>query len=322
MRGALHYGPSISVAAHPTPSRLAGGTALAFRGLLFVVGCGVLAACDNAEYSVEVDLPSPASSNAIEEYWHGYYVGTVSVDGSDWYGEALVTETGELRLQVSADPEQDSAEDGPMMFVGRVQRDAGQLSGNGLVLGQACASNPGPFCTAPAGGDIRITAAGPDALSGDIRVMANDGTRTWTFAMYWPTTTYLRPASMVYVEGQYLEGLAEFALTEDLAINIDAAGALFFQSAASGCIGNGSITPHGSGHFNVYDTALSIEGCTGEYAYLNGEFDGLATRSVGAPYEEWGSWLAMWLSSTDGGTSPVSLSMWGSDLNCMGCWDY
>jgi hypothetical protein len=117
--------------------------------------------------------------------------------------------------------------------------------------------------------------------------------------------------------------LAEFAHDEVLSINIDGAGALFFQSAGTGCVGNGTVAAYGSGEFSAYNATLAIDGCTGAYDYLNGEFEGLATRSMNNESSEgWGSRLLVWLSSKDGTPYPVALSMWSDDLTCRGCWDY
>jgi hypothetical protein len=76
------------------------------------------------------------------------------------------------------------------------------------------------------------------------------------------------------------EGEGDFALDGDTILSIDAAGRLDFQSAHSGCTGNGTLTPHGE--FNVYDALVTIERCNAPYIYLNGEYEGLATTSPSA----------------------------------------
>jgi hypothetical protein len=69
--------------------------------------------------------------------------------------------------------------------------------------------------------------------------------------------------------------------------NVDGAGAMFFQCVATGCVGNGALAPYLSGEFNVYDVSLTNENCTGAYVYMNGEFEGLAARSVGAALNDY-----------------------------------
>jgi hypothetical protein len=99
---------------------------------------------------------------------------------------------------------------------------------------------------------------------------------------------------------------------------VDANGALFFQSAATGCVGNGALTPHGDGELNVFDAVLTVESCATQYAHLAGAFEGLATRTTThsgwyCPFyftlEECAG-LTLWLSTPTGAPRPRSLGMW------------
>jgi hypothetical protein len=132
--------------------------------------------------------------------------------------------------------------------------------------------------------------------------------------MYWPTWTYLERASLGFAAGLYEERLAEFADDGSVIVSVDSAGRLFFQSARSGCVGNGVLAPHLDAEFNVYDVTLTIASCTSVYEYLNGEFEGLATRTVGGGWDDWGDWLVFWLTSA-GTPTRAAMTMWGSRIN-------
>jgi hypothetical protein len=60
---------------------------------------------------------------------------------------------------------------------------------------------------------------------------------------------------------------------------------LFFQSAHSGCIGNGTLAPHLDGEFAIFDVTLTIASCNAPYNYLNGEFEGLATTNASSIWD-------------------------------------
>jgi hypothetical protein len=104
---------------------------------------------------------------------------------------------------------------------------------------------------------------------------------------------YVIPARLELLAGQYMEELAEFAFDGDVTISVDPAGQLFFQSARSGCIGNGALAPHLDGKFNVFDVTLTIESCNAAYAYLNGAYEGLATTTP-STYWDYDSLLRIW----------------------------
>lgn len=152
-------------------------------------------------------------------------------------------------------------------------------------------------------------------IQGTILVTTSAGTETWSLNMGSFSNYYVDlPATQAGLMGGYQEELADFALSGDTIISIDAGGLLTFQSASSGCTGNGQVRPHLNGAVNVYDVALTISGCNAQYSYLNSTFDGLATTS---PSSEWDydSNLRMWLSqpgpNVSGASSPA-LTTWAS----------
>ena len=96
-------------------------------------------------------------------------------------------------------------------------------------------------------------------------------------------------------------------------MSIDLAGKLSFQSAHSGCIGNGTLAPHLDGKFNVYDVALTIENCNATYAYLNGAFEGLATTTPSTAWD-YDALLRAWVSKRDGAPSPAAVTLLGAPM--------
>jgi hypothetical protein len=124
-----------------------------------------------------------------------------------------------------------------------------------------------------------------------------------------PTSSGAQPTS-ARAAGQFKELLAEFASAGDLSMNIDSSGKLFFQSANSGCVGNGALVPHLDGAADTYDVTLMMENCNGAYAYLNGQYDGLALFTASS-YWDYHYLLRMWLSKPTGETPPAALTMLG-----------
>ena len=94
----------------------------------------------------------------------------------------------------------------------------------------------------------------------------------------------------------------------DTILSVDDAGQLFFQSAGSGCTGNGIASPHLDGNVNVYEVALTIASCDAPYTHLNGEFEGLATTTPGS-YWDYDSFLRVWLSTSDPSAPPEAITM-------------
>ncbi len=92
--------------------------------------------------------------------------------------------------------------------------------------------------------------------------------RVGTLDLFSSRSQYERPSSLALLEATYTTA------TESLTIDGD--GAIFYQSSASGCTGNGSaevIDPR----FNMYRVEIALGGCAGADSFRNGfTFDGLA----------------------------------------------
>ncbi len=250
--------------------------------------------------------------------WQGHFIGAVTIDNADYYGDALLTADGAVRLYVGGPYINDglielSKPDSSAQFVGKVDGHDSQASGSGVIIGQLCAGPvPGRFCGETSAGDINI-AVESGKIQGEIHVMTKAGLEIWSLALDNWNNYYPSPARLESVVGQYQEELAEFALDGDTIISVGGTGQLSFQSVQSGCMGNGTLAPHLDGKFNVYDVALTIENCNAPYAYLNGGFEGLATTTPSS-YWDYDSLLRTWLSKTDGAPSPAALTTLGQPM--------
>jgi hypothetical protein len=94
---------------------------------------------------------------------------------------------------------------------------------------------------------------------------------------------------------------------------VDAAGALFFQSAHSGCVGNGAFDMQRDDSGGGLSLTLTIESCSDAFAYLNGVYDGLAS---GTPSSVWDYdlLLRVWLSRRTGSGAPAALTLLAEPL--------
>jgi hypothetical protein len=257
------------------------------------------------------DAPLPPLYPPSLEPLQGYFAGWVTIGDVPHGAEALITADGFVRIHVggSSDTFDDSVQ-----FIGQVIAGASQASGTGIIVGQGCALASGRFCAETASSEIIITLTADDgSLTGQIEVAASDGDETWRLDMIWPRPWYtafgyLEPLTFAFMEGVYYGQVAEFALDEDTLISVDGAGRFFFQSPASGCVGNGTLAPHLDGAFNVYDVTLTIEVCNAAYASLNGELEGFATVFVSCPDDDC-AWLTMWLASAEGAASRTAVTL-------------
>ena len=71
----------------------------------------------------------------------------------------------------------------------------------------------------------------------------------WSLTLVPWENHYTLPARTHDLAAQYKVELAEFALGDDTIMSVDGAGRLFFQSAGSGCIGNGTVRTHLDGSY-------------------------------------------------------------------------
>jgi hypothetical protein len=298
-----------------------------FPGLLLIV----LSACGGGSNDQGgVPVPSPTAQSApvpppeSGDAWQERYVGTVTIGDVQYFGDAMLTADGLIRLYVGGSP--DNAGGIPVtlhassaQLVGTLRGQTNQISGDGLVFGQECAaSDPIQFCAEIGHASISIALGSVDTsggIQGKILVTTSAGTETWSLDMSSFSNYYVDlPATQGGLVGQYQEQLADFALSGDTIISIDAEGVLSFQSVSSSCKGKGQVRPHLNGAVNVYDVSLTISGCNAQYSYFNSTFDGLATTSPSSVWD-YDSNLRMWLSQPNpdvSGSSPPALTTWAS----------
>jgi hypothetical protein len=254
--------------------------------------------------------------------WHGYFAGQMSVGSERYFVEAQLTADGAVRMLVHG-PQVANATGLPVprddatarQLIGSVVVADGTATGSGVVVSHPCSPpDAHPACGVATPAAIELTAGTDKKLLGELSVDAT--TQPWVLELFPADNLYGYAASLKSIEGTYVEQLAEFAAGTEVITTIDGNGRLFFQSPATGCVGNGSLTPHGDGAFNVYDVTLIIESCGAAFAHLAGEFEGLATPTTNHSGWECSSWsavcdgLSFWLSSFPGASPPKAMSMW------------
>jgi hypothetical protein len=246
----------------------------------------------------------------------GHYVGGVKIADVTYFGDAVVTQDGAIRLYIGG-PYDDAGElqtirpKSSEQFVGTIQMSGGKWSGSGVIIGQECAVNPANrFCgqSSPAEFSADVSFVSGEAiiakLQGEIQLVTSSGTETWSLDLgLWGNVGALQP-------GQYRETLAEFADSSDVIVSLDGTGRLFFQSSGSGCVGNGTWAPHSAGPPDIYDVTLLMESCGGAYAYLNGTYGGLGLVTSSSVWDYDGL-LRIWISKGSGDGSPAALTMLG-----------
>jgi hypothetical protein len=250
-----------------------------------------------------------------------HYVGTVKIGEATYFGDAVLTRDGVVRLYIGGRYGDDgsiqkSRPSNSDQFVGTAQLRSGQWSGSGVIVGQQCASSTTDrFCGHPAAANIVMslsTDPGGTAasLQGAIQLAGQSGTESWLLDLHgWPD----QPFSVSAESGQFKELLAEFAVAGDVIVNFDSAGKLFFQSAKSGCVGNGALAAHLDGSGDTVDVTLQMENCSGAYAYLNGSYEGLALITSSSVWD-YDVLLRVWLSKGAAEPLPAAVTMLGEPL--------
>lgn len=240
---------------------------------------------ERPEVRCEADIASGAPRGS-------YFSGSLSSGSRSGFAEGILTEYGEIRIHIT-----DTGGIPTSHFVGDV---AARFSGDGELRVEACSGAESCAQFATTGAGIRITESCAGSFGGSFEWgYAAMGYQNGAEFAFDPAagSAYGFPAMPDAIQGSYAGQLAG----EDVVISIDGAGALFFQQAPTGCIANGSASPHGSGGFNVYDVELEISNCAGDFNNLNRPFTGLATLAAGGgPGVR--ERLVLWL-STPGPTS-------------------
>jgi len=273
-----------------------------------------LSGCGGGDGASAMHTPAPAPPLNRSEA-DGRYVGTVTIDGIDYFGDALIAPNGETHLYIG----------GPYDDGGNIQltTDAGSIdfvapfntpSGNS-VLGGVIGRN-GEDCGAPGspsarwcgrGSTARMILESVDSESGAIHGEITDHDETWTFDLTPWSNYYDMPARLDALGGQYMDEVTPFAHPGTV-FTIDADGRAFFQSPAYFCTGNGTFTPLGDGETNIFAVEMSIANCDYPYSQYNRDYHGLATLSP-SDYWAYDTNVRVWLASS----SPdwTAVTMWG-----------
>jgi len=283
---------------------------LGFAFLQALAGCG--GGSNNQGAMAVTYTVMPATPSESGDAWQGRYVGTVTIGEVQYFGDALLTADGLIRLYVGGPDSDDgliqqTIPAGSAQLVGTLHGQPNQLSGDGLVFGQQCAAPDAiRFCAEAGHASMSIAVESAGHVQGQISVSTSAGTETWSLDLGSWANYYTLPATQGGLAGQYQEELAEFSISGDAIISIAADGSLSFQSAGSGCMGQGQSRPHLDGSVSVYDVSLSIAGCQAPYDYLNGTYGGLASISP-SDYWNYDELLRMWLSqdNVSGSTQPA-----------------
>lgn len=281
-------------------------------GTLFML---MLAACGSDGGGGPRPVSSSASAStppAVAVAWRGHFVGTVSTANQTLFGDGFLTADGSMRLYVGGPYGATGAlptgrPAASQQFVGtfKASADNSSATATGSVIGQQCsAGSHVPFCDGPAMARATMSISPGGCLSdcdiaGELQVTTASGTETWTLGL----TRWIDDGQPAGVSGQFQELLAEFATGDATPIVLDASGAISFQSAGSGCTGNGMLTPRTDGSPDVADVVLTIGDCSGALAYLDGEYTGLATFTPSS-YWDYDALLRVWISKSPGSATP------------------
>src|SRR5665213_2712223 len=120
-------------------------------------------------------------------------------------------------------------------------------------------------------GTLMGTIAQRSSINATTQFLTDDGTSTSGTITLTFNSLYNAGSSLAAISGNYTEP------TSGDVISVTTGGALSWQDAASGCVGNGMISIINA-NYNAYQVQFKYGGCTGQAAVLNGvQFSGLAT---------------------------------------------
>lgn len=268
---------------------------------------------------------------------HGLFSGNARIGEKIYYAEALITSNGAVRLHVgdvsnvccltnyggAVMPESDFS----AQFVGDVRFSSGGMQGTGAVIGESCArTSPSSYCTAAADADIDLSARGTTTdpsfgnLAGVVSIASGGSETEWSLFLSRRSGDYYDLGIQAGSDGGYeelagvfVENFADVAGSGLASISVNADGRVFLQADTTGCVANGQLTPYLDGSSWLFDVALNVSNCAGNYAYLNRNYGGLATLRA-AYWYGWESWaipdaLVLLISSSDPDAAAVALTV-------------
>jgi hypothetical protein len=285
-----------------------------------------LAGCHDASTSASraaspAQPPAEATPSASASALAELLEGTVTIEQVDYSFWGWLTADGTLRLNINRPSAAivvdevyvDDVNAGIAQIVGTLGVSGTSASGNGVMIGEGC-SSPTPFCDpagAPQGALVVLRRTGAtDTGTGLIRVTTSRGDEFWSLALeYWGSQGFQRVGDVAIVPGLYGVRQPEITPNDSAVMNVDDQGRLFFQSAETGCTGNGAIEPLRGADNGLYRVTLTIDDCTGALSYLNGDLVGLSDMSLSLPWEGDGRAIYEMLLSTAPGASSSSVAI-------------
>ena len=217
---------------------------------LLIIGCLTLVSCGGSGGGGGGGLgPTPAPDQAIGGAWAG-------TDGDGNQVFALSTESGELRWVVPATGEQGFG--------------AASVDGTDVTINYTYVA-PFGFTLQDGSSSASCTATGTiqerQSLSATISCTTSNGGSFDTTVSLSYDSLYEVGASLATIAGNY----DDFGQVFNIASN----GVIFEQDASTGCVINGQVDVVDAA-FNAYSVSLTITGCQGMNAILNGAtFSGL-----------------------------------------------
>jgi len=280
-------------------------------GPLGLSGCGSGGGSTPGSSGVDPPPPPPDIPPGVSVS-DGRYVGTVTIDDVDYFGDAIFAANGETHIYIGG-PYDDggniqlTSAEGSIHFVSPARSPSGStLSGAVIGAEGACGEAGSPsnrWC-----GRASSASVGAEPIAGSengsIHGAITSPDETWTFDLTPWSNYYDLPADLSALAGQYDEVVAPFAVN-GMVLTIDSDGRAFFQNPFS-CTGNGTFAPLGDGEFNVFTVEMSISYCDYPYAQYNGEYEGLATISA-SDYWAYDANVRIWLESFSPDLSAVAL---------------
>lgn len=285
-------------------------------GFIGATGCGSGGSAPGSSLSNSPPPPPPPPPPTNESVNDGRYVGTVTIDGAEYFGDAILAANGETHLYIGGPTNyggaiQLNSSEGSIDFVSPAITPSGNTVSGGVIgrEGEDCGQPGSPsarWCGRASSAQMSVErTAGSE--TGEIHGEITGHDETWTFNLAPWSNYYEQRARLSALAGQYNEEIAPFA-RNGMVLTIDEDGRAFFQSGYL-CTGNGTFAPLGDGESNVFTVEMSISNCDYPYVQFNGEYRGLATLSP-SDYWAYDTNVRIWLASFSPDWSAVT--MWGS----------
>ena len=294
-------------------------SAICCLALSALSGCGNGSGTAGAPISPPVSppvSPPPPQSLSIDD---GRYVGTVTIDGTDYFADAIFAPNGETHLYIGG-PYTDSgtiqlASPGGSINFYSPARTISADTVSGQIIGglfEFCGEPGSPsdrWCGQHSAAQLTVERVGT-GQTGVIHGAITGHGETWITDLTSWSAMYNLPARLSDLRGQYAEEYSSFS-PPGFILTIDEDGRAFFQSSW-GCTGNGMFVPLGNGSADVFSVTMSVANCVGIPMFLlNAVYRGLATIS---PSDYWGydTNLRIWLTTPSNGAMAVTL--WGQRI--------